>query len=163
MNIISASGDTLSIVRVADVFTKTQVMGSRKKRLQCCVLRGNRQSPEILVSLERMKALRIIHKTFGSETIDEYLFNNGNKLNKYSERYMCNSIEYCQPAKKSVREPTKEEAKLREKMIKKFLDNFVDKLGPNDRVNCKPIKLEVDERKAEKMRPVSHIKPYDVL
>ena len=75
---------------------------------------------------------------------------------------MCNSKEDCQPAKKSVREPTKEEAKLREKMIKKFLDNFVDKLGPNDRVNCKPIKLEVDERKAEKMCTVSHIKPYDV-
>ena len=84
LNIISAS-----VVRVADVFTKTQVTGSRKKLLQCCVLRGNRQSPEILVSLERMKALHIIHETFGSETIDEYLFNNGNKLNKYSEIFIC--------------------------------------------------------------------------
>ena len=75
---------------------------------------------------------------------------------------MCNNIEYYQPAKNSVREPTKEEAMLREKMIKKFPENFVEKLGPIDRVNCKPIKLEVDERKAEKMRHVSHIKPFDV-
>ena len=86
LNIISASGDTLSIIRVADVFTKTQVTGSWKKLLQCCVLRGNRQSPEILVSLERMKALCIIHETFGNQTINEYLFNNGPSLNKYSER-----------------------------------------------------------------------------
>ena len=47
---------------------------------------------------------------------------------------MCNNIEYYQPAKNSVREPTKEEAMLREKMIKKFPENFVEKLGPIDRV-----------------------------
>ena len=29
-------------------------------------------------------------------------------------------------------------------------------------MNCKPIKLEVDKRKAEQMRPTNHIKPYDV-
>ena len=74
----------------------------------------------------------------------------------------CNTVQYHQPAKNSIREPSEEEAKLRDKMIKKFPDNFVDKLGPNDRVNCKPVVLEVDERKAEKMGPVSHIKPYDV-
>ena len=62
------------------------------------------------------------------------MFNNGNKLNKYSESNMCNNIEYYQPAKNSVREPTKEEAMLREKMIKKFPENFVEKLGPIDRV-----------------------------
>ena len=35
-------------------------------------------------------------------------------------------------------------------------------MGPNDRIKCKPIKLEIDERKAEALRPVSHIKPFDV-
>ena len=43
-----------------------------------------------------------------------------------------------------------------------FLGHPVDKLGPGDRVNCKPIKLEVDERKAEALRPVSHIRPFAV-
>ena len=74
----------------------------------------------------------------------------------------CNTVQYHQPAKNSIREPSEEEAKLRDKMIKKFPDNFVGKLGLGDRVNCKPIKLEVDERKAKMLRSVSHIKPYDV-
>ena len=92
------------------------------------MLRGHKQAPEILVSLERMKALRIIHQTFGTETIDEYLFNNGNKLNsKYSECYTCNTVQYYQPVK------------LRNKMIKRFPNCFVDKLGPEDKVNCRPI------------------------
>ena len=87
-----------------------------------------------------MKKLRIIqiHPTFGKETIDDYLL-------KYS-----------------IREPSEEEAKIRDKMIRRFPNCFVDKLGPNDRVNCKPIKLEIDERKAEALRPVSHIRPFDV-
>ena len=53
-------------------------------------------------------------------------------------------------------------SKLRKKIIKRFPSCFVDKLRPNDRINCKPIKLEIDERKAEVLRPVSHIKPFDV-
>ena len=134
----------------------------QKKLIQCYVLRGNKQAPEILVSLERMKALCIIHKTFGNQTINEYLFNNGPSLNKYSERYMCNNIKYYKPAKDSLREPTKEEKSLREKMICKYPESFVEKLGPNDRVICKPIKLEVNKRKAEQMRPTNHIKPFDV-
>ena len=47
-------------------------------------------------------------------------------------------------------------------MIKRFLNCFVDKLGPEDRLNCKRIKLEVDERKAEALRPTSHIRPFNV-
>ena len=46
-------------------------------------------------------------------------------------------------------------------MINKYPEIFVEKLGPNGRVNCKPIKLEVDKRKAEQMRPTNYIKPYD--
>ena len=74
LSIVTASGDSLSIIGVADVFIKTQVMGVQRKMLQCCVLCGHKQAPEILVSLERMKALRIIHPTFGKETIYQYLF-----------------------------------------------------------------------------------------
>ena len=61
----------------------------------------------------------------------------------------------------NIREPSEEEAKLRDK-ITRFPNCFVDKLGPEDRVNCRPIKLEVDEREAEALRPVSHIGPFDV-
>ena len=110
-----------------------------------------------------MKALRMIHPTFGKETIDQYLFKNENKSYlKYSERYICNTDQYYKPPKNSVREPSEEEAKLRDQMIKRFPNCFVDKLGPGDRVYCRPVKLEVDERKAEALRPVSHIRPFDV-
>ena len=64
LNIFTASGESLSIIGIADVFIKTQVTGDQRKMLQCCVLRGHKQAPEILVSLKRMKALRIIHPTF---------------------------------------------------------------------------------------------------
>ena len=141
---------TAYIIGVADVFIKTQVTGEKRKMIQCCVMRGHKGTPEILVSMERMKVLRIIHPTFGKETINEYLFKESrNKYckSKYSELYQCNTVQYYKPAKSSIREPSEEEAKLREKMIKRFPSCFVDKLGPNDKINCKAIKLEIDERK----------------
>ena len=48
---------------------------------------------QVVVIRDRMKALRIIHESFGSQTIDEYLFINGHFSNAYSERYMCNYVE----------------------------------------------------------------------
>ena len=64
LKVISASGDTLSMIGTADVFFTPQVTGMKKKLLQCTVLRGNYQNPEILVSLEKMKRLGIVHQTF---------------------------------------------------------------------------------------------------
>ena len=75
MKIISASGDSLSIIGTADVFITTQVTGKKKKLLQCTVLRGNEQNPEIFVSLEMMKRLRIVHETFRFQTIADFFFN----------------------------------------------------------------------------------------
>ena len=63
--------------------------------------------------------------------------------------YMCNNIEYYQPPKTELREPTKEEKSLRQKMIKKYPESFVDKLGRGDWIKVPTIKLEVDKRKAE--------------
>ena len=55
-----------------------------------------------------------------------------------------------------------EHKKLRDEIVKKFSDNFVEKLGKNDRSKCKPITLEKDQRKLAEMKPVSHMKPFDV-
>ena len=43
-----------------------------------------------------------------------------------------------------------------------MINKFVDKLGPEDRIRVPPIKLEVDRRRAEQIRPTNHIKPYNV-
>ena len=146
---------------MSDVFIKTQVTGKKKTLLQCAVLRRNK-NPEILVSLENMKKLGIVHPTFGHQTIDQSLFNQHHISNTYSERYQANSIQYYQPTKSDIKEPSKEEKELCEKLIGKFPDTFLEKLGKKDRISCPPISLKVYQRKAEQMHPVNHIKPYDV-
>ena len=113
---------------MSDVFIKTQVTGKKKTLLQCAVLRRNK-NPEILVSLENMKKLGRVHPTFGHQTIDRSLFNQYHISNTYSERYQANSIQYYQPTKSDIKEPSKEEKELREKLIGKFPDTFVEKLG----------------------------------
>ena len=75
---------------------------------------------------------------------------------------MCNDIQYYQPTKSELKEPTKEEKELRDMLVGKYSETFVDKLGPEDRISVPPIKLEVDKRKTEQMRPTNHIKPFDV-
>ena len=45
-------------------------------------------------------------------------------------------------------------------MINKYPESFVKKLGPGYRIKVPPIKLKVEKRKAEQMRPTNHIKPY---
>ena len=164
LKIISASGEALSIIGTVDIFIQTQVTSKKKRMLQCCVLRGNKQNPEILVSLEKMKELRIVHPTFGRQTIDDFLYNTTGTTfkNKYSELCNCNSIQFYQPTKTVLKEPTEEERYLRDKLIGKYSETFVDKLGPEDRFKVPPIKLEVDRRPAEAVHPTNHIKPYNV-
>ena len=149
LKIISASSESLSIFGTADIFITTQVTGKRKRLLQCWVLRGNKQNPEILVSLEMMKKLKIVHETLGLQTIDEFLYNTGTIGNRYLERYNCNNIQFYQPTKIYLKEPTKEEKDLRDKLIGKNSETFVEKLGPEDRIRVPPIKLKVDQRTAE--------------
>ena len=75
---------------------------------------------------------------------------------------MCNNIQYYQPTKSELKEPTKEEKELRDKLVGKYSETFVDKLGPEDRISVPPIKLEVDKRKAEQMHPTNLIIPFNV-
>lgn len=80
-------------------------------------------------TMENMKKLGRVHPTFGHQTIDRSLFNQYHISNTYSERYQANSIQYYQPTKSDIKEPSKEEKELREKLIGKFPDTFVEKLG----------------------------------
>ena len=79
------------------------------------------------------------------------LFNQHTIGNKYSERYNWNNIEFYKPTKSEIKEHSREEKELRDKLIKKYSDTFVDKLGTEDRIDVPPIKLEIDKRKAEQM------------
>ena len=59
-----------------------------------------------------------------------------------------------------MKEPSEEHKNLREELIK--TNNFVDKLGKGDRLECRPISLEVDQRKLAHMKPVNQVKPFGV-
>ena len=50
--------------------------------------------------------------------------------------------------------------KLREKVLRIHHKNFKEKLGPNDRINHPPVKLEID--KSRGINPVKHMKAYDI-
>ena len=50
--------------------------------------------------------------------------------------------------------------KLREKILRNHHKNFKEKLGPEDRVNCAPVKLEIDKFRG--VKPVKNTKAYDI-
>ena len=49
---------------------------------------------------------------------------------------------------------------LRDKTLKNHHDVFKEKLGPEDRVNCPPVKLEIDH--SRNIKPVKNTKAFDV-
>ena len=57
---------------------------------------------------------------------------------------------------------SKEHKLLRDELVKKLADNLVQKLELNNRLKCKPISLEVHQRKLIEMKPVNQIKPFNV-
>ena len=61
-----------------------------------------------------------------------------------------------------LKEPSEEHKNLREGLIKKFQNSFVDKVRKGDSLKCRPISLELDQRKLAHMKPVNHVKPFDV-
>ena len=50
--------------------------------------------------------------------------------------------------------------KLREKVLRIHNKNFKEKLGPTDRINYHPVKLEIDKTRG--IKPVKHSKAYDI-
>ena len=85
--------------------------------------------------------------------MDQFSFNQLLIGNKYSETYQANYIQYHKPRKSEIKESSREENELREKLIGRYSETFVDKLGKNDRISVPPIRLEVDKRKEAQMLP----------
>ena len=49
---------------------------------------------------------------------------------------------------------------MREKVLRIHNKNFKEKLGPTDRINYHPVKLEIDKTRG--IKPVKHSKAYDI-
>ena len=50
---------------------------------------------------------------------------------------------------------------MKGKILKKYHEVFKEKLGPEDRVNCPPVKLEIDHSRG--IKPVKNTKAFDIL
>ena len=112
---------------------------------------------DILVSCETLKKWDIIHCTFGQETVTNYInrCKLTRNLNNLTPQQMSNKIKNVSKlsqlyAKSKVptdelldKVPT-ECIKLREKVLRIHHKNFKENLGPNDRINHPPVKLQIE-------------------
>ena len=122
---------------------------------------------EILVSCQTLKNWDLIHPTFGHETITNYMNRCKNNSNLTRHR-MTNKIkDVSQLYSKSqvstddlLNKVPKDCVNLRDKILKNNHEVFKEKLGPEDRVNCPPVKLETDHSRG--IKPVENTKAFDI-
>ena len=170
--IVEASSNLLDIIGSCEIFVKIPFLKTIKK-LECLVLRGNDVDREILVSCETLKKWDIIHCTFGQETVTSYInrCKMTRNLNDLTSLQMSNKIKNVKnlsqlytkskvPTDELLDKVPPECIKLREKVLRIHNKNFKEKLGPNDRINHPPVKLEID--KSRGIKPVKHSKAYDI-
>ena len=161
----------MNIIGSCEIFVKIPFIKTIK-RLECLVLRGKNIDREILVSCETLKKWDIIHSTFGQETVTSFINRcNSTNSSNLNSRQMSNQIKnvnnLSQLYNKSkiatddlLEEVLPECIKLREKILKIHNKNFKETLGPTDRINYPPVKLQID--KSRGIKPVKHSKAYDI-
>ena len=157
----------LNIIGSCDIFLKIPFIKTIKK-LECLVLRGNCVDREILVSCDTLKKWDLIHSTFGRETVTDFINrSNSTRYNISNSRLIRNKIKnvnnLSQLYNKSqistdelLGKIPPECVKLREKVLRIHKRNFKEKLGPTDRINHPPVKLQID--KSRGIQPVKHSK-----
>ena len=136
------------------------------------MLRGIFVDREILVSCETLKNWDLIHSTFGRETVTSFI--NRCNLTRYkssNSRQMKNKVRNVKnlsqlysksqiPTDDLLEEVPPECVKLKDKVLRIHKKNFKEKLGPTDRINYPPVRLEID--KSRGIKPVKHLKAYDI-
>ena len=163
IKITSATGARLNIIGTATLYVSLPQVQGAKKRVDCCILRGNMVDREILLSLSTLKKWNLVHTSFPMETVDQYLIrkNNFNGNKSYSNIYMCKSAEFEKEGlQNELKDPSKKCIDMKDILLKKYAAIFKEKLGPNDRMNVAPMKLEIDE--SRNVQPIFHTKPFDV-
>ena len=136
------------------------------------MLRGNCVDREILVSCDTLKKWDLIHSTFGRETVTDFINrSNSTCYNISNSRLIRNKVKNVNSLSQLYNKSQistdellgkipSECVKLREKILKIHKRNFKEKLGPTDRINHEPVKLQIDESRG--IKPVKHSKAYDI-
>ena len=78
MEIVEASGKLLRILGTVTFFLECDVLGGRKM-IEAAVIEGE-GAAEVLISLALMKKWDLIHDSFPSETISDYMTRKTNKV-----------------------------------------------------------------------------------
>lgn len=168
--VTEASGNLLNIIGSCEIFVKIPFIKT-VKTLECLVLRGNNVDREILVCCDTLKKLDLIHSTFGRETVTNYFINNSTHYNISNSRLIRNKIKNVNNLSQLYHKYRiltdyllgkilSECIKLREKILKIHKRNFKEKLGPTDRINHPPVKLQID--KSRGIKPAKHSKAYKI-
>ena len=165
--VTEASGTVLDIIGVCELYVKLNCI--KRKKIKCLVLRGNKVDREILISYETLLNWDMIHETFGKETVTSFVNRNAaikkirNKINKLKSKNNLNSELYQKnpiATNKMTNQIPSDCAKLREKILRQHSHNFKEKLGPNDRINHPPIKLNIDHTRG--IKPTKQSKAYQI-
>ena len=168
--VTEASGNRLNIIGSCIFYIKLPFL-NRPKRLECLVLRGKSVDREILISCQTLLKWDLIHSSFGQETVTSYCnrvstnylrnFENKIKLTKMKHVSISQLYSKSKVPTDQLLEKIPEDCKsLKQKIIKKHTNNFKEKLGKTDRINCDPIQLRLDPNK--EVRPIKNTHCYDI-
>ena len=153
--IVEASGKNLRILGTVRMFLEADVLGGRKL-IEAAVIQGE-GSKEVLVLLGLMKSWDLIHQSFPSETVSDYMYRLNNKgFQAYSSLYSFQTQLFNEST--PLKEPSRECKKLKAEITKEWQDCFKEKLGPQDRMKVPPVKLKI---KNSGVKPNFCTRPYD--
>merc|ERR1712002_1272057 len=143
------------------------------KKLECLILRGKAVDREILISCETLLKWDLIHSSFGQETVTDYCtrtYNSTNYTRNLENKVKLTKIKNVSiaqlynksrvPTDKLLERIPEECMLLKQKILKKYKNNFKDKLGKLDRVTCDPVQLKIDHNK--EIRPIKNTHCYDI-
>merc|ERR1712030_34097 len=164
--VTEASGNTLNIIRVCELFMKLSFLKTAKK-IECLILRGSAVDREILISCETLLKWDLIHSTFGQETITDFCLRN---LTNYNRNLKCSKIKNVSVSQlynkskistyKLLENIPAECVQLKQKILKLHKKNFKDKLGKLDRITCDPVQLKIDT--SREIKPTKNTHCYDI-
>ena len=116
LEIVEASGKNLRIMGTIKTYLECEVLGGRTL-IESAVIEGEGAS-EVLVSIGLMKKWDLIHDSFLTETVSDFLQQKMNKTEiAYSSRYSFDSSVYNESRR--LKEPSKECKKLKSAIITK--------------------------------------------
>ena len=120
---------------------KLDVFAGKLKKMDILVLRGNDVDREVLICGQLLKKWNLIHPTFPWQTVQDYISSILSTKIKSVQCYdKCN-----ESTDVKLRSVSRDCKKLRDRVLKKFVDIFKDKLTSSDFVSIPPVHLEVDK------------------